>query len=220
VTAIPPPLFSFSLGDGEALVPRTPALAEAYHDLLVANRERLARWEAWALTPPVLAETRAFLEAGMRNWLAGSELPVAIAVRTDDQWHLVGAVSLTIIGYARSAEIGYWIDGEHEGRGLASRAVAAVLDHAFGSLDIDRVALHTDAANERSRALARRLGFVEEGLLRQGLAFPDERRDEAVYGLLAGEWKRRSSLGGDGHDRTLARGGRPAPGLVPAARRR
>jgi ribosomal-protein-serine acetyltransferase len=55
------------------------------------------------------------------------------------------------------------------------------------------VALHTDAANERSRALARRLGFVEEGLLRKGLAFPDERRDEAVYGLLASEWKRRSS---------------------------
>jgi ribosomal-protein-serine acetyltransferase len=192
VTAIPPPLFSFSLGDGEALVPRTPALAEAYNDLLVANRERLARWEAWALTPPVLAQTRSFLEAGMRNWLAGSELPVAIAVRTDDQWHLAGAVSLTISGYARSAEIGYWIDGGHEGRGLASRAVAAVLDHAFGSLDIDRVALHTDPANERSRALARRLGFVEEGLLRQGLAFPDERRDEAVYGLLASEWKRRS----------------------------
>jgi ribosomal-protein-serine acetyltransferase len=190
VSAIPPPLFSFSLGPGEALVPRTPSLTEAYHDLLVANRDRLARWEPWALAPPVLAETRSFLEAGMRNWLAGSELPVAIAVRIDDQWHLAGAVSLAINSYARSAEIGYWVDGGHEGRGLASRAVAAVLDHAFGSLDIDRVALHTDAANERSRALARRLGFVEEGVLRKGLAFPDERRDDAIYGLLASEWRR------------------------------
>jgi ribosomal-protein-serine acetyltransferase len=198
VTAIPSPLFSLSLGPGEALMPRTPSLTEAYHDLLVANRERLARWEPWALAPPVLAETRSFLEAGMRNWLAGSELPAAIAVRTDDQWYLAGAISLHINRFARSAEIGYWIDGGHEGRGLASRAVAAILDHAFRSLDIDRVALHTDAANQRSRALARRLGFVEEGLLRQGLAFPDERRDEAVYGLLATEWKRRSpaTLGG------------------------
>jgi ribosomal-protein-serine acetyltransferase len=192
VTAIPPPLFSFSLAPGEALVPRTPTLTDAYHDLLIANRERLARWEPWALTPPVLEETREFLEASMRNWLAGTELPVAIAVRRDDQWYLAGAVSLQINGYTRSAEIGYWIDGGHEGHGLATRAVAAVLDHAFGSLDIDRVALHTDAANERSRALARRLGFVEEGLLRQGLAFPDERRDEAVYGLLASEWNQQS----------------------------
>jgi len=66
--------------------------------------------------------------------------------------------------------------------------VAAVLDHGFGALGIDRVSLHTEPANERSRALARRLGFVEEGVLRQGLAFPGERRDEVVYGLLASEW--------------------------------
>jgi ribosomal-protein-serine acetyltransferase len=191
VTAIPPPLFSFPLAPGEALVPRTPALTEAYHDLIVANRERLAGWEPWAMAPPVLEETRSFLEANMRNWLAGTELPVAIAVRTDDQWHLAGAISLQINPYARSAEIGYWIDGGHEGRGLATRAVTALLDHAFGELNLDRVALHTDPANERSRALARRLGFVEEGLLRQGLAFPDERRDEVVYGLLAGEWSPR-----------------------------
>jgi ribosomal-protein-serine acetyltransferase len=193
VTAIPPPLFSFSLAPGEALVPRTPALAEAYHDLVVANRERLARWEPWAAAPAVLEETRSYLEASMRNWLAGSELPVAIAVRADDQWRLAGALSLYLSREARSAEIGYWIDGGHEGRGLATRAVTALLDHAFGALNIDRVALHTDPANERSRALARRLGFVEEGLLRQGLAFPDGRRDEAVYGLLASEWSRRSS---------------------------
>ena len=74
MTAIPSPLFSLSLGPGEALVPRTPSLTEAYHDLLVANRERLARWEPWALAPPVLAETRSFLEAGMRNWRVSTTL--------------------------------------------------------------------------------------------------------------------------------------------------
>jgi ribosomal-protein-serine acetyltransferase len=191
VTTIPPPLFSFPLSRDEALVPRTPSITDAYHALIVANRERLARWEPWAIAPPVLEETRSFLEASARNWLAGLELPVAIAVRGDGRWRLAGAVSLHITPYSRSAEVGYWIDGGHEGRGLASRAVAAVLDHGFGSLGIERVSLHTDPANERSRALARRLGFVEEGLLRQGLAFPGGRRDEAVYGLLASEWRRR-----------------------------
>jgi ribosomal-protein-serine acetyltransferase len=191
VTTIPPPMFSFPLSSGEALVLRTPLITDAYHALIVANRERLARWEPWAIAPPVLEETRSFLEAAVRNWLAGLELPVAIAVREHGRWRLAGAVSLHITPYSRSGEIGYWIDGGDEGRGLTSRAVAAVLDHAFGALGLERVALHTDPANERSRALARRLGFVEEGLLRQGLAFPDGRRDEAVYGLLASEWSRR-----------------------------
>jgi ribosomal-protein-serine acetyltransferase len=181
VTTIAPPMFSFPLSGDEALVPRTPSITDAYHALLIANRERLAQWEPWAIAPPALEETRSFLEASARNWLAGLELPVAIAVRDRGQWRLAGAVSLHITPYSRSAEIGYWIDGGHEGRGLASRAVAAVLDHGFGALGIDRVALHTEPANERSRALARRLGFVEEGVLRQGL----------VYGLLASEWSAR-----------------------------
>jgi ribosomal-protein-serine acetyltransferase len=193
LTTIPTPLFSFPLGDDAVLIPRTAAITDAYHDLLVANSERLARWEPWAGKPPVLEETRSFLESSGRNWLDGSELPVAIAVSRDGQWHLAGALSLTISRYSRSAEIGYWIGAEYEGRGLITRAVAAVLDQAFGTLGLDRVSLHTDPANKRSRAVAQRLGFVEEGILRQGTAFPDGRRDELVYGLLADEWQRRSA---------------------------
>jgi RimJ/RimL family protein N-acetyltransferase len=186
-------MFSFPLSGEAALVPRTPLLADAYHALLAANHERLARWEPWAVNPPVPDETRSFLEASARNWIDGSELPVAIAVRDNGQWRLAGSVSLRISRYSRSGEIGYWIDGGYEGQGLASKAVAAILDQAFGPLSLDRVTLHTDAANDRSRALARRLGFTEEGLLRQALAFPGERRDEATYGLLADEWNRRSA---------------------------
>ncbi len=191
MTTIPLPMFSFPLSAEAALVPRTALLTAAYHALLAANHDRLARWEPWAVDPPVLEETRSFLEAGARSWLEGSELPVAIAVRDGGQWHLAGSVSLRINRYSRSGEIGYWIDGGYEGRGLVSRAVAAILDQAFGPLGLDRVTLLTDASNERSKALARRLGFVEEGLLRQALAFPGERRDQAAYGLLAHEWNHR-----------------------------
>ncbi len=186
-------MFSFPLSDEAVLVLRTASITEAYQAVLAANQKRLARWEPWAVKPPVLDETRSFLAAGARNWLDGSELPVAIAVREDGQWHLAGAASLRINAYARSGEIGYWIDGGHEGRGLITKTVAALLDQAFGPLGIERVTLHTDPANERSRAVARRLGFVEEARLRQATAFPGERRDEVVYGLLADEWRKRSS---------------------------
>jgi ribosomal-protein-serine acetyltransferase len=97
-------------------------------------------------------------------------------------------VGLRIDSYSVSAEVGYWIDGGYEGRGLVTKAVAATLDHAFGQLCLARVTLHTDAANERSRALARRLGFIQEGVLRKAIAFPHERRDMVAYALLADEW--------------------------------
>jgi ribosomal-protein-serine acetyltransferase len=191
VITIPPPMFRFPLSDDAFLILRTASITEAYHELVVENQERLARWEPWAVKPPVLSETRSFLEAGTQNWLDGSELPVAIVVCDNGLWHVAGAASLRISGYSRSGEIGYWIDGGHEGRGLVTRTVAALLDQAFGPLGIERVTLHTDPANERSRAIAQRLGFTEEATLRQATAFPYERRDEVVYGLLADEWHAR-----------------------------
>jgi ribosomal-protein-serine acetyltransferase len=190
---IPVPMFIHRLADDVVLVPRTAAIAEAYHDLVVANRERLARWEPWAVEPPTLESTRSFLEAAGRSWLEGSELPVAIAVLADGQWRLVGSVGLRIDRYRRTGDVGYWIDAGYEGRGVVSKAVSCVLDEAFGPLALDKVTLHTGVDNSRSRALAHRLGFLEEGVLRQAIAFQSDRRDGVVYGLLAAEWQHRTT---------------------------
>jgi hypothetical protein len=45
MSTIAPPMFRFALSGTEVLVPRTPLILQAYHELLVANHERLARWE-------------------------------------------------------------------------------------------------------------------------------------------------------------------------------
>ena len=193
-TAIPDPMFRHELADDVALVLRTPAIADQLHALIVANLERLARWEPWAVGNPTLESTRGSVEAAGRAWLAGSALPMAIAVRVGGIWRLVGSVGLRIDGQRRTADIGFWIDGSYEGRGLVTRAVTAVLDEAFGPLGLEKVTLHAEVANDRSRALARRLGFVEEGVLRAAIAFPDERRDDVAYGLLAAEWRRSREL--------------------------
>jgi ribosomal-protein-serine acetyltransferase len=194
-TAIPAPMFCHPLAEDAALVLRTPAIAEQYHALIVANLERLALWEPWAAAgSPTLESTRGSVEAAGRAWLEGSALPMAIAVRVGGDWRLVGSVGLRIDGSRRTADIGFWIDGSYEGRGLVSRGVTAVLDEAFGPLGLEKVTLHAEVANVRSRALARHLGFVEEGVLRAAIAFPNERRDDVAHGLLASEWRRSREL--------------------------
>ena len=192
-------MFTFPLGKDAALLPLTPLLADACHELLAANQERLARWVPWATKPVTLEQTRSFLEANGRAWMEGTELQVVIAVRAGDRWQLVGSAGLWINTDNRSADGGYWIDAAFEGRGLVTRAMTALLDQAFRPLGLARVALHIDVANQRSRALADRLGFTEEGVHRQAVGFPDGRRDEVVYGLLAAEWlARRISREGTG----------------------
>jgi ribosomal-protein-serine acetyltransferase len=77
--------------------------------------------------------------------------------------------------------------------------MTSLLDQAFGPLGLAQVTIHTEAANQRSRALTARLGFTEEDLRRQAIAILDQRRDEVVYGLLADEWRaHRTSSRGNG----------------------
>jgi ribosomal-protein-serine acetyltransferase len=189
VSTVTAALFTWPLGDDAVLIPRTAAIAEAHLVLVEANYKRLAHWIPDAFqAPPTLEGVRTNLERAGQAWLEGSLLPLSIAVKEENGWRLVGWAQLVIDGPARSAEVGYWLDADFEGRGLVSRAVTAVLDHAFGPLGLHRVGLQTTVDNVRSRRLAQRLGFTQEGILREAAAFPDERRDLVVYGLLAREW--------------------------------
>jgi len=106
VSTVVTAMFSCPLGDDAALLPRTAAISDAYHELLAANHQRLA-----------------------------------------------------------------W------------------------------VTVHTEAANQRSRVLAARLGFIEEGLHRQAVVIGDQRRDEVVYGLLADEWRAHRTTSRETDDR-------------------
>ena len=186
---VDPGLFTHLLGDDAALLPRTPMLTEAYQALLEANHERLAAWFPRAFdVPPTLDRTRSELDRSGRAWVDGTQLPLAIAVHSGDSWRLAGWVNLVIDSSGRSAELGYWLDAGFEGLGLASRAATAVLDDAFGMLGLHRVELQATTDNTRSRSVAARLGFTQEGVLREAAAFADGPRDVVVYGLLVHEW--------------------------------
>ncbi|TDU88804.1 ribosomal-protein-serine acetyltransferase [Kribbella voronezhensis] len=183
-------LFTWPLGDDAALVLRTAELADAHFALVQANYRELGRWFPDAFQePPVLEVTRAGLAEGAKGWVDGELLPLSIAVKADDGWQLVGWAQLIINQAKRSGEVGYWLDAGFVGRGLVTRAVSAILDHAFGPLGLERIGLTATADNVRSRAVAERLGFTLEGVLREAAAFPTGRRDVALYGLLSREWR-------------------------------
>jgi len=86
---------------------------------------------------------------------------------------------------ARVGVVGYWLAEEHEGRGLVTRAVSALIDHGFSELNLHRVEIRAATNNARSRAVPERLGFTQEGVLREADVVGDEYVDLVVYGLLA-----------------------------------
>ena len=94
------------------------------------------------------------------------------------------AVGARIDTYAGTADLGYWIDAAHEGRGAVTRAVAALTEQLFADYGVSRVEIRASVRNQRSRALAERLEFVHEGTLRAALPVGSQRHDVALYGLL------------------------------------
>jgi ribosomal-protein-serine acetyltransferase len=70
-----------------------------------------------------------------------------------------------------------------------TEAVRALTAHAFDVWRLQRVEIRAAVGNRRSAAIPRRLGFSEEGVLRQAERHGDEFKDIAVYSLLADEWR-------------------------------
>ena len=89
---------------------------------------------------------------------------------------------------------GTWLAGDAQRTPLNSEAKLLLLTHAFEVWEVFRVAICTDARNERSRAAIERLGATFEGILRSHrmnsghLTEPGLPRDTAAYSIVAAEW--------------------------------
>jgi len=76
----------------------------------------------------------------------------------------------------------------HQGRGIVTLATACLTDYAFREQDRKRVILHCAVGNLKSRAVAERLGFVQEGILREAEWLYDHYVDLVVYSMLKRVW--------------------------------
>ena len=117
----------------------------------------------------------------------GTALELAIVDPVGDG--LWGALSFHSFAWEhRRCEIGFWLDPAVRRRGIGSGAVSLAVTWAFGALDLLRVEMTTTPDNLAVAALARRLGFSQEGLLRARNVERGRRVDVVWFGLLREEW--------------------------------
>ncbi|MCE7011377.1 GNAT family N-acetyltransferase [Kibdelosporangium philippinense] len=87
-----------------------------------------------------------------------------------------------------TCEIGVWLDPDAAGRGLITRAARHMIDWAVCVRGMSRVEWRCAPENERSSAVAQRLGMTLEGVLRSEYAIGGSRQDAQVWSMLAPEW--------------------------------
>lgn len=85
-------------------------------------------------------------------------------------------------------EIGWHFHSDYWGMGYATEATKAVIRYVFSNFNLNRLAAFISAANERSQALAQRIGMVQEGRLREVKRINGVYYDEYVYSILKREY--------------------------------
>jgi ribosomal-protein-serine acetyltransferase len=176
--------FHFALAPERELRLLEQSDAEELHALTESNREHLAEWMPWAAAQ-TMADTRAFLALTRRQLADNNGFQCAIV----ESGRIVGTIGFHRVDWAnRTTSLGYWLAEDAQGRGTMTMAVRALVDWAFQGWGLHRVEIRAAVENERSRAVIARLGFREEGVLRQVERVGGRYLDHVVYAMLASEW--------------------------------
>jgi RimJ/RimL family protein N-acetyltransferase len=158
--------------------PRDAALLK---DAVDTSIDHLLPWMPWAAHEPQSVEEKVDLLRLFRgNFDLGTDFVYGIFDYDESQ--AVGGTGLHTRIAPEAYEIGYWIRASRAGEGLGTEATAALTRAAFELTDVERIEIRCDPANDRSRAIPRKLGYTEEAILRRRLHYP-EPRDVVVYSL-------------------------------------
>jgi ribosomal-protein-serine acetyltransferase len=183
-TAPPAHQPEFDLGDGIWLRAVNEEDADELYAVVAQSRDYLSRWMPWA-AGQTLDGTLEFIRQARKQ--AADNLGFQRAMT--DQGRIVGTIGFHRVDWEhRLTSIGYWIARDAQGRGIVTRSVRALTNHAFDAWLLNRVEIRAGVENVRSRAVPERLGFVQEGVLREAELVGDRFVDHAVYSLLAREW--------------------------------
>jgi len=110
------------------------------------------------------------------------------------QQSMVGVIGFNSIDHLhRVCEIGYWIDVDHQGLGIATRSTERLIDFAFKDLKLNKVSIPVATQNTKSRSIPEKLGFQIEGVSREAEWLYDHYVDHAMYAILLSEWNHRNA---------------------------
>ncbi|MDQ3292067.1 MAG: GNAT family N-acetyltransferase, partial [Bacteroidota bacterium] len=123
------------------------------------------------------------------DYAAAERVPFTIIQK--DTGLVCGSTSYGNISfYDKRIEIGWsWLSTAFRGTQINRHSKFALLQYAFGTMQMERVEIKTDNLNERAKAALVKIGATPEGVLRSHMLMPGgRRRDSIYYSILKNEW--------------------------------
>lgn len=159
--------------------------AESLLNLVNANRPYLRAWLPWVDQMQTVANFTWYISDTKKRAEAKTDFGYAIIIDKN----IVGRIGLHHINHQhRIAEIGYWLADGLQGRGIITRCCKALMHHAFKELGLNRIEIKCGLGNDKSRAIAEKLQFKQEGILKQAELLNGKFIDLYLYAMLKEEW--------------------------------
>lgn len=162
--------------------------ASAIFNLVDQSRDYLRKWLGWVDGTKTIQDSEKFIQITMEGFSVRRSLNTAILYKGE----IIGIAGYNEFDWSNKITyIGYWMDEGYQGKGIMTNVVSALTQYAVEELGLNRVEIRAAVQNKKSRAIPERLGFTEEGRLRQAEYLYDRYVDHAIYGMLATDWKKR-----------------------------
>ena len=161
--------------------------AQELFRLVDVNRAHLREWLPWLDTQQSVVDSLQFIRLMRDQFRHNESMTVGIWYRDT----LSG-----VIGYHRfdwmnrSSMIGYWLASDRQRKGIVTEACREMVNYGFSRLGLHRIEIKCATGNRKSCAIPERLGFVNEGIARNGEWLYDRYVDLVVYSMLAPDWKK------------------------------
>ncbi|QQE81429.1 GNAT family N-acetyltransferase [Alicyclobacillus sp. SO9] len=178
-------MFSHKVNEDIALKLLTQQDADEVFRLTDESREYLREWLPWVDFTKSVSDSRNFLLSVQEQWAANNGFQAGICYRNE----LAGVIGFHEVNWAnKSSSLGYWLAEGFQGKGIMTEACRAMVSIAFEQYGLNRVEIRAAAENHKSRAIPERLGFKEEGRVRQSEWVNNHFVDHVIYGILKEEW--------------------------------
>ena len=159
--------------------------ADEIFTLIDENRDHLKQWMPWLDSVKKVEDTRQFVDLQLSKFQKGEALHETIFYQN----RVVGVLGFNRINSQNKVGlIGYWLGKRLTGRGIVTLAVNDLIKLGFEYFSLQKVEIQCAVKNKKSRAIPERLGFKNEGVIRQAELVAGNYLDHVVYGLLKQEF--------------------------------
>ena len=151
-----------------------------------ASQPKVTEYLLWS--PHVnIRETKGYIEYLQREYRKGNYADWGITLKENSKF--IGTIGFANLDLRNNwGELGYVLNPAYHGRGIMTEALGIIMSLAFRDLSLHRLQLRIMEGNTDSEKLAKRMGFVYEGLQRDSVYAKGSYRRVNIYSMLAEEY--------------------------------